>query len=79
MSAVGRDVGPFAVRTWVRRPDELVRDGDDVLVWVKDEDGLFYVFLNSGVFKLASIVSYEGMTYDWEPCERSFLELGSAK
>lgn len=67
------------MRTWIRRNEDPILPGSDVLVWVKDDCGLFYVLLDSGVFKLASIVSYEGMTYEWEPDERSFLELKETK
>ncbi len=67
------------MRTWIRRSEEPILPGSDVLVWVQDDRGLYYVLLDSGVFKLASMVAYEGMTWDWEPDERSFLELKDAK
>lgn len=68
------------MRTWVRRDDAPVADCDpnEVLVWIQNDDKLFYVLLASGVFKLASIVTYEGMHRDWEPCSTAFLEVGSA-
>jgi len=66
-----------AVRTWVRRPEEVIVGDDEVLVWIQTDDDLFYVLLASGTFKLASIVTYEDMTFDWEPDQRSFLKLGS--
>jgi len=44
-------------------------------MWIKTNNGLFYVLLVSGIFKLASIV----MTSDWEPSKKSFLEFESDK
>ncbi len=67
------------MRTWIRREIEPTYDEEnDVLAWVKGDDELFYVLLVSGVFKLASIVTYEGMTREWEPSPEHFLEIESA-
>ncbi len=65
------------MKTWVRRGSDPAHREGDIIVWVKTDDGKWFILTNGGALKEHSIVGYEGMTHDWEPDAECFLTLGS--